>query len=163
MAKMIHSMVRVSNEEKSVKFYSRAFSLNVVDRLDFDDFVLVYMSNSETDFELELTINNSSIIQDNQASCDSIYLWNGNLLNLTGSYIDTLQSIYGCDSIVKLNLTLNSSPSSLTSQVICEGDSIKFGAITYSLAGMYTDTLLSSIGCDSLAILDLTITNLERR
>ena len=59
MAKMIHSMVRVSNEERSVKFYSSAFSLNVVDRLDFDDFVLVYMSNSETDFELELTINKS--------------------------------------------------------------------------------------------------------
>ena len=59
MAKMIHSMVRVLNEERSVKFYSLAFSLNVVDRLDFNEFVLVYMSNSETDFELELTINKS--------------------------------------------------------------------------------------------------------
>ena len=59
MAKMIHSMVRVLNEERSVKFYSQAFSLNVVDRLDFNEFVLVYMSNSETDFELELTINKS--------------------------------------------------------------------------------------------------------
>ena len=59
MAKMIHSMVRVLNEERSVKFYSQAFSLNVVDRLDFKEFVLVYMSNSETDFELELTINKS--------------------------------------------------------------------------------------------------------
>jgi len=109
---------------------------------------------------LILTINNSTIIQDNQTSCDSVYLWNGNLLNLTGSYIDTLQSIYGCDSVVKLNLTLNSSPSSLTSQVICKGDSLKFGAMTYTLAGMYTDTLLSSIGCDSLATLDLSVTEL---
>ena len=109
---------------------------------------------------LELTINNSSIIQDNQTSCDSVYLWNGNQLNLTGSYLDTLQSIYGCDSIVKLNLTLNSNPSSLTSQVICKGDSLKFGAMTYTFAGMYTDTLQSSIGCDSLAILDLTVTEL---
>ena len=47
MAKMIHSMVRVLNEERSVDFYSKAFSLNVVDRLEFNDFVLVYMSNSE--------------------------------------------------------------------------------------------------------------------
>ena len=59
MAKMIHSMVRVLNEERSVDFYSKAFSLNVVDRLEFNDFVLVYMSNSETEFELELTINKS--------------------------------------------------------------------------------------------------------
>ena len=48
MAKMIHSMVRVSNEKKSVEFYRRAFSLNVVDRLDFDDFVLVYPYFSTT-------------------------------------------------------------------------------------------------------------------
>ncbi len=109
---------------------------------------------------LILTINNSPIIQDNQTSCDSVYLWNGNLLNLTGSYLDTLQSINGCDSIVKLNLTLNYSPSSLTPLVICKGDSIKFGAMTYSLAGIYTDTLLSSIGCDSLAKLDLSVTEI---
>jgi hypothetical protein len=44
--------------------------------------------------------------------------------------------------------------------VICKGDSLKFGAMTYTLAGMYTDTLLSSIGCDSLATLDLSVTEL---
>ena len=59
MAKMIHSMIRVLDEERSVSFYKEAFSLNVADRLDFEDFVLVYLSNSETEFELELTINKS--------------------------------------------------------------------------------------------------------
>ena len=44
--------------------------------------------------------------------------------------------------------------------MICKGDSIKFGAMTYSLAGIYTDTLLSSIGCDSLAKLDLSVTEI---
>ena len=57
MAKAIHSMIRVLDEERSKSFYKSAFGLNVADRLDFDNFTLVYLSNSETDFELELTIN----------------------------------------------------------------------------------------------------------
>lgn len=57
MAKMIHSMIRVLDEARSVDFYSRAFGLAVADRVEFDSFTLVYMSNAETGFELELTVN----------------------------------------------------------------------------------------------------------
>lgn len=57
MAKAIHTMIRVLEEERSVKFYREAFGLTSVERLDFDDFTLVYMSNEEISFELELTIN----------------------------------------------------------------------------------------------------------
>ena len=57
MAKAIHSMIRVLDEERSKDFYHRAFGLTVADRLDFDDFTLVYMSNPETPFEVELTVN----------------------------------------------------------------------------------------------------------
>ncbi len=57
MAKAIHAMIRVLNEEKSVNFYKTAFDLNIAERLDFDSFTLVYLSNSENDFELELTVN----------------------------------------------------------------------------------------------------------
>ena len=57
MAKAIHSMIRVLDEARSVDFYRRAFGLDVAQRLDFPDFTLVYLSNPETDFELELTVN----------------------------------------------------------------------------------------------------------
>ena len=57
MAKMIHSMIRVLDEERSVAFYKQAFGLDVAQRLDFETFTLVYLSNGETGFELELTIN----------------------------------------------------------------------------------------------------------
>ncbi len=57
MAKMIHSMIRVLDEERSIHFYRTAFGLEIADRLDFDDFTLVYLSNGETAFELELTVN----------------------------------------------------------------------------------------------------------
>lgn len=58
MAKAIHSMIRVLEEARSVAFYEIAFGLTVADRLDFDTFTLIYMSNAESGFELELTVNN---------------------------------------------------------------------------------------------------------
>ncbi|MEZ5898624.1 MAG: VOC family protein [Hyphomicrobium sp.] len=57
MAKMVHSMIRVMDEARSVAFYEKSFGLKVADRLDFPDFTLVYLSNPETGFELELTVN----------------------------------------------------------------------------------------------------------
>jgi len=57
LAKTIHSMIRVLDEARSVDFYRRAFGLEVAARLDFSDFTLVYLSNSESEFELELTVN----------------------------------------------------------------------------------------------------------
>lgn len=57
MAKFVHSMIRVLDEARTVDFYDRAFGLKVAERLEFDGFVLVYLSNAENTFELELTVN----------------------------------------------------------------------------------------------------------
>lgn len=57
MAKLIHGMIRVLDEERSVNFYREAFGLRVEKRLDFTSFTLVYLRNEEADFEIELTIN----------------------------------------------------------------------------------------------------------
>jgi lactoylglutathione lyase len=57
MAKIIHQMIRVLDETRSVAFYKAAFGLDVADRLDFDSFTLIYLSNPEATFELELTVN----------------------------------------------------------------------------------------------------------
>lgn len=57
MAKAIHTMIRVRDEDKSVGFYRDAFGLEVADRFPFDGFALVYLRNEEADFEVELTVN----------------------------------------------------------------------------------------------------------
>ncbi|WP_145143344.1 VOC family protein [Roseomonas gilardii] len=57
MAKSIHSMIRVRDEARSLDFYRRAFGLKVAERLAFDGFTLIYLSNPESEFELELTVN----------------------------------------------------------------------------------------------------------
>ena len=61
MAKAIHTMIRVLEEARALAFYDQAFGLQIADRLDFDSFTLIYVSNSETGFELELTVNKGRV------------------------------------------------------------------------------------------------------
>ena len=92
----------------------------------------------------------------NITSCDSIS-WNGNGYNQSGIYPDTLQSIYGCDSIVTLDLTINQSANA--TDVISSCDSITWiDGITYTATNnTATYTLTNSAGCDSIVTLNLTI------
>jgi lactoylglutathione lyase len=57
MSKVIHSMIRVLDEARSVAFYQTAFGMKVADRLPFDSFTLIYLRNEDSGFELELTVN----------------------------------------------------------------------------------------------------------
>jgi lactoylglutathione lyase len=57
MAKAIHCMIRVLDEARALKFYDDCFGLKVAERLDFDTFTLIYLSNAESTFEVELTVN----------------------------------------------------------------------------------------------------------
>jgi lactoylglutathione lyase len=57
MAKAIHTMIRVLDEARSLDFYDKAFGMKVAERMDFETFTLVYLSNSDSTFEVELTIN----------------------------------------------------------------------------------------------------------
>lgn len=57
MAKVIHTMVRVLDEARSIEFYDKAFGLQIADRFDFDGFTLIYLSNPEATHEVELTVN----------------------------------------------------------------------------------------------------------
>ncbi|MGM0602909.1 MAG: lactoylglutathione lyase [Bacillota bacterium] len=55
----IHSCIRVMDLEKSINFYKGAFNFKEAKRKDFpeDEFTLVYLTDYEENFELELTYN----------------------------------------------------------------------------------------------------------
>ena len=57
MAKIIHTMIRVLELDRSLAFYEQAFGLTPSHQLDFEDFALVYLRNDENDMEIELTLN----------------------------------------------------------------------------------------------------------
>lgn len=58
MTKMIHTMIRVRDLDRSLQFYRDALELEIKDQYVFDGFSLTYLANEETGFELELTHNN---------------------------------------------------------------------------------------------------------
>ncbi|MEM6635796.1 MAG: VOC family protein [Pseudomonadota bacterium] len=57
MAKMVHSCIRVLDDDRSIDWYKKAFGLEIADQLDFETFRLTYLSNAASGFELELTLN----------------------------------------------------------------------------------------------------------
>ncbi|WP_459694911.1 VOC family protein, partial [Acidisoma sp. C75] len=57
MSKMVHSMIRVLEEARSVAFYEQAFGFTIAERLRFESFTLIYMRGDAAPFELELTVN----------------------------------------------------------------------------------------------------------
>ena len=50
-------MIRVVDLDKSLEFYKQTMDLDITERLDFEGFSLVYLSNEENDMKLELTWN----------------------------------------------------------------------------------------------------------
>ena len=48
MAKIIHSMIRVHDLDRSLQFYQHALGLSAGHRLDFPDFSLVYLRNDQS-------------------------------------------------------------------------------------------------------------------
>lgn len=52
---MIHENYNVSDLEKSLAFYEKALGLHEKRRKTTDSFIIVYVGNEQSDFELELT------------------------------------------------------------------------------------------------------------
>ena len=53
--KMIHENYNVKNLEASLHFYEEALGLKETRRITKEDFTIVYVSNEQSNFELELT------------------------------------------------------------------------------------------------------------
>ncbi|WP_318709066.1 VOC family protein [Candidatus Acetatifactor stercoripullorum] len=53
--KMIHENYNVADLEKSIAFYEKALGLHEKRRTNGEGFIIVYLGNDQSDFELELT------------------------------------------------------------------------------------------------------------
>ena len=112
------------------------------------------------DSVIVLTLSVNPVYHDtiNAEICEgSVYTENGFNVNEAGTYTQTLQTINGCDSIVTLNLTVNSALTSIIDAEICEGTTYSENGFEHSEAGTYTQTLQTSNGCDSIVTLNLSM------
>ena len=55
---------------------------------------------------MDLIVKYTSYNTEFITSCDSTE-WNGNVYSTSGIYVDTLQTLGGCDSIITMDLTIN--------------------------------------------------------
>ncbi len=85
------------------------------------------------------------------------YLFGGQLLSSSGSYIDSIQSQFGCDSVVTLNLSVDSIYYDTLNVFICENDSYLLGLQNLTNTGIYTEVFQSVNGCDSSVTVNLTV------
>jgi len=67
-----------------------------------------------------------------------------------GTYLNSFQTTIGCDSNVVLDLSVMPFNSSTQNILLCLGDSVVIGSNVYYNSSVFSDTLISSVGCDSV-------------
>lgn len=119
---------------------------------------LLNMVGCDSVIIITLTINNSSSSNISLSACDSLvspsglYTWYS-----SGVYQDTITNAVGCDSVIVITLTINNSSISNISLSACDSLVSPSGSYTWYSSGIYRDTLLSSNGCDSILVINLTV------
>ncbi len=100
---------------------------------------------------LSLLVQQSNTLTQSASICsgDSVLLA-GAWQTTAGTFVDTLISSFGCDSILTTNLNVNSIAMQQVTQSFCKGDSVLIAGAWKNTPGVYSDTLISIIGCDSV-------------
>ena len=106
-----------------------------------------------------VTVNTYVTTAISDTSCDQ-YTWSqtGITYGSSGTYRDTVPTAVGCDSIISLNLVIYNLDTVRLIVVSCDSFNWPQTGLTYASSGLYQDSLINSQGCDSILLLDLTIT-----
>ncbi|MCW3124781.1 MAG: large protein, partial [Bacteroidetes bacterium] len=118
------------------------------------------VSATGCDSIVTLTLNVTSLIRTSvsQSVCSgSSIVFHGQAISTAGTYIDTVVSGSGCDTVVTLTLSITPPLATGLDRSICAGDSVDFRGRIVSAAGVYRDTLTGQGGCDSVIALTLTV------
>ena len=97
----------------------------------------------------------------NITACDAYTSPSGKVYTANGTYVDTISSPLGCDSILTINLTLNSSSSGTLTATGCNRYTGPSGRFSWTTSGTKYDTLVNAAGCDSVLTIALTINTID--
>ena len=118
--------------------------LRACESLTWNNETYTYSQQAQQDFlcdsvvMLDITIDHNKVEDEYVTAWDS-YTWEGDTYTTEGynEYTKTLTSACGCDSVVTLHLTLNSSQSGEETQLACESFDWAWSGLTYTLSGDY--------------------------
>ena len=111
--------------------------------------------------ETTLNVNPTKIVPISVVICsnETYTTVGGQNVTTAGIYTDTLSTALTCDSVVVTTLTINQIKFKQLSEAICGNDTFTTaGGQKVTLAGVYTDTIFSVLGCDSIVETILSIT-----
>ncbi len=107
---------------------------------------------------LNLTVNPAPVTQLSESICaGGSFTFGSQNLTQSGQYSQTLQTNSGCDSIVNLNLVVNPVITATQNTTICQGQTVNFFGQTLSTTGLYSQSLQTVNGCDSIVNLNLLV------
>jgi gliding motility-associated-like protein len=72
-----------------------------------------------------------------------------------GSHVQVYSNVYGCDSTISIFINLRPPTSMLTTYIVCVGDIVSFRGRTYSLPGIFYDTVHTAGLCDTIYRLNI--------
>ncbi len=121
----------------------------------YSDTVTTGTCDSITNLTLTVLPIANTNITDSICNGDSI-VFGSTTIKTAGTYMDTLSSSTGCDSIITLTVTIKTGTVVNLTDSICAGDSILFAGTYYNVAGTYSDTVTTGT-CDSITNLTLTV------
>jgi gliding motility-associated-like protein len=128
-------------------------------------FAVILQSSNGCDsiINLNLTVLDTSINTFVTTICDGDSVTIGNqTFKVAGIYTVVLQSTFGCDSTVILDLRIKPTQTTNLTDTICQGESVTVGNLSFSTTGIFTVVLQTFQSCDSTVILDLTVNPISR-
>ena len=102
----------------------------------------------------DVTVNYANTATINVAICDSFVGPSGQAFYTTGTHMDTIPNVAGCDSVITINLTITTTTFIPTVVTAC--DSFVWRGTAYMSSLHIEDTVFTG-SCDSIYILDLTV------
>ena len=107
---------------------------------------------------LDLVVHsNYEIVEQAQICASETFDFAGQAFTTTGIHEVRLQTINGCDSILILDLFVSDTQATNLSETICFGSAFIFGGDELTEEGEYTQNLITSAGCDSTVVLNLSL------
>lgn len=104
-------------------------------------------------YEFEVGTGDTTICQG-----DSVLI-GGSWEKEEGNYIDRIEYLHGCDSLVNIQIFHHQSYTTNRDTTICEGDSILIDGLWRKIAGYYTENYPDGNGCDSLIMISLELSD----
>ncbi len=108
---------------------------------------------------LNVIPNNSTIIFDTICQGEDYFFYGINVSDSSGVYQYLAQTSNGCYDTMTLNLLVKENSFFNIDTISCSG--IRINDIDYNSTGVYQQTLVNSIGCDSIININLTIPTVD--